>query len=45
MADLSSYSGLCAVVADYLGRDDLTEQIPTFIRLAESAWSASFGFA
>lgn len=35
MADLNSYSGLCAVVADYLGRDDLTEQIPTFIRLAE----------
>ena len=35
MADLTSYSGLCTVVADYLGRDDLTEQIPTFIRLAE----------
>lgn len=35
MADLTTYKGLCAVVADYLGRDDLTEQIPTFIRLAE----------
>lgn len=36
MADLTSYKGLCAAVADYLGRDDLTEQIPTFIRLAEA---------
>lgn len=35
MADLTSYKGLCAAVADYLGRDDLTEQIPNFIRLAE----------
>ena len=35
MADLTTYAGLCAVVADYLGRDDLTAQIPTFIRLAE----------
>lgn len=35
MADLTTYEGLKAVVADYLGRDDLTEQIPTFIRLAE----------
>ena len=35
MADLTSFKGLCATVADYLGRDDLAEQIPTFIRLAE----------
>ena len=35
MADISTYSGLQAVVADWLGRDDLTEQIPVFIRLAE----------
>ena len=35
MADLSTFKGLCATVADYLGRDDLTAQIPTFIRLAE----------
>lgn len=35
MADLTTYSGLCAAVADYLGRDDLTAQIKTFIRLAE----------
>lgn len=35
MADLASYTGLCEAVADYLGRDDLTERIPTFIALAE----------
>lgn len=35
MANLTSYKDLCAAVADYLGRDDLTDQIPTFIRLAE----------
>lgn len=35
MADLSTYAGLKAVIADYLGRDDLTAQIPTFVRLAE----------
>lgn len=33
--DISTYSGLQAVVADWLGRDDLTEQIPVFIQLAE----------
>lgn len=35
MADLTNYTGLKTAVADYLGRDDLTERIPTFIRLAE----------
>lgn len=35
MADLRSYDGLKAAVADYLGRDDLAERIPTFIALAE----------
>ena len=35
MTDLSTYAGLRAAVADYLGRDDLDERIPTFIRLAE----------
>ena len=35
MADLTTYSGLQAVVADWLGRDDLAEQIPVFIQLAE----------
>ena len=35
MADLTTYKGLCEAVADYLGRDDMTERIPTFISLAE----------
>lgn len=35
MADLTTYTGLCEAVADYLGRDDMTERIPTFISLAE----------
>lgn len=35
MADLSTYAGLKEVIADYLGRDDLEDRIPTFIRLAE----------
>lgn len=35
MADLTTYKGLCEAVADYLGRDDLTERIPTFVSLAE----------
>lgn len=35
MADLTTYKGLCESVADYLGRDDMTERIPTFIALAE----------
>jgi len=35
MADLTTYEGLKSAVADYLGRDDLGERIPTFIRLAE----------
>ena len=35
MNNLSTYAGLRAAVADYLGRDDLDERIPTFIRLAE----------
>lgn len=35
MASLSTYNELRAAVASYLGRDDLDEQIPTFIRMAE----------
>ena len=35
MADLTSWKGLQESVADYLGRDDMTERIPTFISLAE----------
>ena len=35
MADLTTYEGLKATVEDYLGRKDLKERIPTFIRLAE----------
>ena len=35
MADLTTYEGLKAAVEDYLGRKDLKERIPTFIRLAE----------
>lgn len=35
MADLTTYEGLKAAVADYLGRDDMAERIPAFIRLAE----------
>ena len=35
MADLTTYEGLKEAIADYLGRDDLEERIPTFIRLAE----------
>lgn len=35
MADLTNYAGLCEAVADYLGRDDMTDRIPTFIALAE----------
>lgn len=35
MVDLTTYKGLCDAVADYLGRDDMTERIPTFIALAE----------
>lgn len=32
---LASYSDLKTEIANYLGRDDLTSQIPTFIQLAE----------
>ena len=35
MADLTSWKGLQEAVADYLGRDDMAERIPTFIALAE----------
>lgn len=35
MADLTTYEGLQAVAADWLGRDDLASQIPVFIALAE----------
>lgn len=36
MADLTTYEGLKAAVADWLGRDDLASQIPVFIALAEN---------
>lgn len=39
MADLTSFKGLCAAVSEWLGRDDLTAQIPTFIHLAEKRLS------
>jgi hypothetical protein len=32
---LSTYSDLKTTIASYLGRSDLTTQIPDFIRLAE----------
>ena len=35
MADLTTYAGLQAAVADWLGRDDLTERLPVFIALCE----------
>jgi hypothetical protein len=35
MADLTTYEGLKAAVADWLGRKDLASRIPNFIRLAE----------
>lgn len=34
--DLTTYTGLKAAIADYLNRDDLTDQIPGFIALAEA---------
>ena len=34
--DLTTSAGLCAAVADWLGRDDLEAQIPAFIRMAEN---------
>jgi hypothetical protein len=34
--DLSTYSGLKDAIAKYLARSDLTDQIPTFIQLAEN---------
>ena len=37
--NLTSYSGLQATVAAYLNRRDLTDQIPTFIRLAEAKFN------
>ena len=37
MADLTSYTGLCEAVADYLGRDDMTERIPRSLRLRSGA--------
>lgn len=30
-----TYANLCAAIAEYLARDDLTAQIPAFVRLAE----------
>lgn len=35
MADLTTYEGLKTAIADYLGREDLTERIPVFIRMWE----------
>ena len=35
MADLTTYAGLQAAIADWLGRDDLAERIPVFVALAE----------
>ena len=34
--DLTTYTGLQAAVADFLNRDDLTDQLPGFIALAEA---------
>ena len=34
--DLSTYSGLKDAVASYLARDDLTNEIPVFIQMAEN---------
>jgi hypothetical protein len=36
MATITSYATLVSTVADYLNRQDLTAQIPTFIQLAEA---------
>jgi hypothetical protein len=36
MATITSYSTLISTVADYLNRQDLTAQIPTFIQFAEA---------
>lgn len=36
---LSSYSGLQAAIAEYLGRSDLTTTIPAFITLAEAKFN------
>ena len=34
--DLTTYTGLQAAIADFLNRDDLTNELPGFITLAES---------
>jgi hypothetical protein len=44
MADLSTYDGLCATVADWLNRADLTAIIPTFVALAEAGMSTDERF-
>ena len=36
MATITNYTTLVSTVADYLNRQDLSSQIPTFIQLAES---------
>ena len=36
MAIITNYSTLQSTIADYLNRQDLTAQIPTFIQLAEA---------
>jgi hypothetical protein len=42
--NISTYSGLCAAIADFLNRQDLTAQIPAFISMAESAINADDRF-
>ncbi|WP_155625837.1 phage adaptor protein [Burkholderia vietnamiensis] len=41
---IDTYDGLCASIADFLNRRDLTAQIPDFIRLAEAAVDADDRF-
>jgi hypothetical protein len=37
--DITTYEGLQAAVADYLNRQDLTDQIPAFVTLAEASFN------
>ncbi|WP_052409535.1 phage adaptor protein [Paraburkholderia oxyphila] len=41
---IATYNDLCATVADFLNRQDLTDQIPTFIQLAEASINADDRF-
>ena len=36
---ITNYTQLKSTIADFLARDDLTSQIPTFIQLAEGRMS------